>query len=121
MKLTEIAPDFVRSQTGTLLTILQHLAATLGQGDEGVKSAKVPMNSVINLMNNAGYSFNYGDFLQIYEVEPRIKGLVSNFNQQEITVGKEPEFVSHDQSVDTNKVVDQMAKSAAKDINAPMQ
>jgi hypothetical protein len=84
MRLVEFTPPFVRSQLGTLLTILQHLRATVGQGIEGSKSAKVPMASLINLMQHTGNSFSYGDFKQLYDTEPRVQALVSNFNQNEI-------------------------------------
>jgi hypothetical protein len=117
MKLLEIAPDFVRSQVGTLLTILQHLEATTGQGEEGVKTATVPMDAVIELMRNAGYSFTYGNFTQLYDSEPRVKALVSNFNEQEITIGHPPEATVNDQLVDPTQVVDKMAQKAAKNIN----
>jgi hypothetical protein len=117
MKLLEITPDFVRSQTGTLLTILQHLEATLGQGDSGVMTAKVPMDKVLSLMQNAGYGFNYGTFVQLYDQEPRIQALISNYNEQEITIGRAAEITSNDQSIDPTAKVDQMAQAAAKNIN----
>ena len=114
MRLMEITPDFVRSQLGTLLTILQHLRATVGHGIEGSKSAKVPMASVINLMQHTGNSFSYGDFKQLYDTEPRVQALVSNFNQNEITIGKELADISGPKDDNT---VERMAKSAAANIN----
>jgi hypothetical protein len=121
MKLLEIAPDFVRSQTGTLLTILQHLEATLGKGESGAMTAKVPMSAVINLMNNTGNHFSYGAFKDLYDTEPRIQQLVSNFNQDEITIGEPVEDMTGDQEVDGDQKVDQMAQKAAQNINQPVQ
>jgi len=121
MKLLEIAPDFLRGQVGTLLTILQHLEATLGQGDSGSMSATVPMSAVVNLMNNTGNHFSYGAFKQLYDAEPRIQEIVSNFNQNEITIGKSVEDMTGNQEVDADATVDAMAQKAAQDINQPVQ
>jgi hypothetical protein len=121
MKLLEIAPDFVRSQVGTLLTILQHLEATLGTGDSGQMTAKVPMSAIVNLMNNSGNHFSYGAFKQIYDTEPRVQALVSNMNQDEVTIGRPAEITSNDQSIDPTAKVDQMAQKAAQTINQPVQ
>jgi hypothetical protein len=119
MKLLEIAPDFLKSQTGILLTILQHLQATLGTGESGSMSATVPMSAIVSLMNNTGNHFSYGAFKELFNSEPRIQDLVSNFNQQEVTIGTPEEITSNDQTVDADQTVDQMAKKAAKDINQP--
>lgn len=121
MKLLEIAPDFLRGQVGTLLTILQHLESTLGQGESGAMTAKVPMSAVIKLMNNTGNHFSYGSFKELYDKEPRIKELVANFNQDEITIGREPEVTSNDQEADPAATVDAMAQKAAQNINQPVQ
>jgi len=117
MRLLEITPDFVRSQTGTLLTILQHLQATMGKGREGTQSVSVPMDAISNLMNNAGYSFNYADFLDLYNNEPRIAGLVANFNQDSVDLGKILDLGAPTDKQQDDQVVDKMAKSAAKAIN----
>lgn len=121
MKLLEIAPDFVRGQVGTLLTILQHLEATLGQGATGALSAKVPMAAIIELMNKSGNHFSYGAFKDIYDSEPRVQQIVSNFNEQEVTIGKPDEITNNDSSIDPTAKVDQMAQKAAQNINQPVQ
>ena len=121
MKLLEIAPDFLRGQVGTLLTILQHLESTLGHGESGAMTAKVPMSAVIKLMNNTGNHFSYGSFKHLYDTEPRIQALVSNMNQNEVTIGRPAEITSNDQSIDPTAKVDQMAQAAAQNINQPVQ
>ena len=121
MKLLEIAPDFVRSEVGTLLTILQHLEASLGHGESGALSATVPMDRIIALMNNSGNHFSYGAFKHLYDTEPRIQALVSNMNQNEVTIGRPAEITSNDQSIDPTAKVDQMAQAAAQNINPPVQ
>ena len=112
MKLLEIAPNFVNSQAGTLMTILQHLE------DKAGKVTKVPLSAVAKLMHNVGYTFSYDDLKYIYDNNPRIQDLISNFNQNEIVIGTpaEDEATSNNQS-DATKVVDKLAKSAAKEIN----
>jgi hypothetical protein len=117
MKLMEIAPDFLRSQIGTLLTILQHLEATQSQSQSGgPQSATIPMISVVKLMNNTGIPFSYEDFKQLYDTEPRIKELVANFNQDQITIGQ-PEPNVGTNTDNGEETVDRMAQKAAKSIN----
>jgi hypothetical protein len=111
MRLVEIAPSFVKGEMGTLMTILTHLKSKMGQG------TKVPMAAVSNLMSNVGYSLTYDDFKQMFDSNPELKKIVSNFNQQEITIGDDNADLPTDNSVDGEKKVDQLAKSAAKNIN----
>lgn len=105
MRLFEIAPDFTRSRAGVLLTILQHLSSKVGKG------AKIPLSSIVSLMNNIGYSFNYDDFKDLYDNVPAIKNLVGNFDQKEITLGVEPD-IDTKREPNSDKTVDRMAKKA---------
>ena len=108
MKLLEVAPDFVKSQAGILMTILQHLESKTKPG------TKIPMQNVIQLMNNAGYSFNFDEFISLYNNSQNLRELISNYNETSVTVGKEADPIpqADQQSADTN-TVDQMAKRAA--------
>ena len=81
MKLLEIAPNFVKTTTGTLLTILLHIKDSMGSG------SKIPMSAISNLMRNVGYNFTYDDFKQLYDSNEKVKQIVSNFNEEEVTVG----------------------------------
>lgn len=110
MRLIEVAPNFVQSQTGTFLTILRHLEDRLGKG------IKVPLPKIVKLMNNVGYSFSYDDLKDLYDRNPNIAELISNFNEKEVTIGKADDSVSSDEP-DSSQMVDKMAKSAAKKIN----
>ena len=113
MKLLEIAPNFVMGQTGTLMTILQHLESKLGRG------AKIPLNAVANLMRNVGYSMSYDDFKNMYDSDENLKNVVGNFNQNEITLGKADDIGDGEEAGD-EQTVDQMAQTAAKaNINQP--
>jgi hypothetical protein len=107
MKLLEVAPDFVKSQAGILMTILQHLESKTKPG------VKIPMQNIIKLMNNAGYSFNFQDFISLYNNSQNLRELISNYDETSLTVGKsaEPVKPADQQSADAN-TVDQMAKRA---------
>ena len=72
------------------------------------------MQNVIQLMNNAGYSFNFEDFISLYNNSQNLRELISNYNETSVTVGKEADPIpqADQQSADTN-TVDQMAKRAA--------
>jgi hypothetical protein len=113
MRLLEVAPDFVRSETGTLLTILQHVLNRHGTG------VKVPFQSVIGLMNNAGYSFSYDDFKSIYDSTPSVKNIIATFSETELTLKDADDAdvaATGDMGADAEKksnIVDKMAKSAA--------
>ena len=111
MKLLEIAPNFVMGQVGTLMTILQHLESKMGKGN------KVPMDAVSNLMRNVGYSFTYDDFKQMYDSNPNLQAIVGNFNMNDITIGPADDDITAGDSDAGPETVDQMAKSAAKNIN----
>jgi hypothetical protein len=112
MRLLEIAPNFTMSTAGTLLTILQHLKDKIGDG------SKVPMDAISALMRNVGYNFTYDDFKNLFDNNQDVKSFVSNFNEKEITLGKSDDTEpAADSSLDTEKIVDNMAKSAAKEIN----
>ena len=94
MKLLEVAPDFVRSEVGTLMTILQMLQNKVEPG------AKVPTQNIVNLMNNAGYPFNWRAIEGLKEKYPAIRDLISNADEDYITIGgeEEPEIPPPDES-----------------------
>ena len=81
MKLLEVAPDFVRSQVGTLMTILQYLQSKTEPG------TKIPMRNITNLMNNAGYSFNWEALEGLKKQFPALDDLIGDANEDYITIG----------------------------------
>ena len=114
MKLLEIAPNFVMGQTGTLMTILQHLESKMGKG------VNVPFHAIANLMRNVGFNITFDDFMNIYNTTDSIQKLVSGTpSETQITVGQSVADVQGDGEVDGDAKVNQMAQSAAKDINQP--
>jgi hypothetical protein len=114
MKLLEIAPNFVMGQTGTLMTILQHLESKMGKG------AKVPFQPIANLMRNVGYNLTFDDFMSMYNNDENLQKLVTGTpSENEITIGQNPTDIQGQGEVDGDAKVAQMAQNAAKDINQP--
>ena len=85
MKLLEVAPDFVRSQVGVLMTILQFLSNKTKPG------AKIPTPNVVNLMNNAGYPFDWRAIEGLKEKYPALDELIGSVDEKFISLGKEEE------------------------------
>ena len=108
MRLVEIAPEYNRSQAATLLTILDHIKSKVGNG------VNVPMDRVVQLMNNAGYPFNYEMLVDLYNNSTNIHEIIANFNDKTITIGKDQTPAPDDEDQDNKATVDQMAKHAAK-------
>jgi hypothetical protein len=81
MKLLEVAPDFVRSEVGSLMTILQMLQNKVEPG------TKIPMRNLTNLMNNAGYSFNWEALEGLKKQFPALDELIGDANEDYITIG----------------------------------
>jgi hypothetical protein len=111
MKLLEVAPDFVKSQAGVFMTILQYLESKTKPG------VQIPIANISKLMNNAGYSFSYENLQELIDSNPNIGEMISDYNNQHIVLGKESVADKEPDQADVEKqnaTVDQMAKSAAK-------
>jgi len=111
MKLLEVAPDFVRSQVGTLMTILQYLSSKTKTG------VQIPMANIAKLMNNAGYPFQAETLEELIKSNPALDELISNFNQDHIILGKESVANKEPSPDDAEKdaaTVDNMASKASK-------
>ena len=114
MKLLEVEPNFIMSQAGTVMTILQHLTSEMEHG------VKVPFNAISNLMRNVGYSLTFAEFMDMYNSNENVQKLVQGTpSENEITIGQDPVDVQGDGEVNGDAKVDAMAKSAAKGINQP--
>ena len=99
MKLLEVAPDFVRSQVGVLMTILQFLQNKTKTG------TKIPTQNVVNLMNNAGYPFDWRAIEGLKEKYPALDNLIGSVDENFITLGKEeePEMPPPDENQDMDQ------------------
>ena len=116
MKLLEVAPDFVKSQAGVLMTILQYLENKTKPG------IQIPMANIAKLMNNAGYSFNYDNLQELIQNTPAIDSMISDYSKDHIVLGKESIAAKEPDAADAEKqsaTVDNMAKSAAQSSVAP--
>jgi hypothetical protein len=96
MKLLEVAPDFVRSQVGTLMTILQYLQSKTETG------TKIPMQNITNLMNNAGYPFDWRALEGLKKKYKALDELIGNFDENSLTLGKSEDEVGDDMDDDMN-------------------
>jgi len=85
MKLLEVAPDFVRSEVGSLMTILQMLQNKVEPG------TKIPMQNITNLMNNAGYPFNWRALEGLKKKYKALDDLIGDFDEDSLTLGGEEE------------------------------
>jgi len=118
MKLLEVAPDFVKSQAGVLMTILQYLENKTKPGTQ------IPMANIAKLMNNAGYSFNYDNLQELIQSTPAIEGMISNYNKDHIVLGKESVANKEPDEAEAEKqssTVDNMASRASQASALPPQ
>ena len=111
MKLLEVAPDFVRSQVGTLMTILQYLQSKTKDG------TKIPMNNVTNLMNNAGYPFDWRALDGLKKEYPALDELIGDYDEDSLTIGKSDEPEEEDAGMGMEEPA---AGEEQPDMNAPL-
>ena len=64
------------------MTILQYLQSKTEPG------TKIPMRNITNLMNNAGYSFNWEALEGLKKQFPALDELIGDANEDYITIGK---------------------------------
>ena len=114
MRLTEVAPNFIMSEVGTLMTILKHIESKMGKG------ASVPFQPIANFMRNVGYSLTFDDFMQLYNNDENLQKLVTGVpSENEITINSDVPDIQGDGEENADATVDQMAQGAAKNINQP--
>jgi hypothetical protein len=116
MKLLEVAPDFMRSEAGVFMTILQLLQSKTKPG------VKIPIANISKLMNNAGYAFSYDNIKELIEKNPALDDMISDYSKDFIVIGKESIANKEPDEKDAEKqasTVDKMAKSAAKNPTQP--
>lgn len=99
---------------GVLITLLQFLK---NKGDQHSGAIRVPMQSVIAMMQNAGLSFDYTNLEQLAKKSDTVKNLIKSFNKDEIivkTLADEPQAGDMgDTGPGDEKTVSRMAKKAA--------
>lgn len=108
MRLYEVADRF----SSDLTTILRNL---LGRGNAKYSSQHLTYFALSNLMKNLGYgAVSFEDFSKIYDDHPEIQTLVSDFDQDGITLSTNTDVANSTGPKDMEapsggKTVDQMA------------
>jgi len=104
------------SLTTNLLPVLMFLKK---RSEDKELSPKLHTNSLIQLVQNAGdTTFNYETLVNAYENNESVKELISDFNEEEITLTSDSEEAekgrreSEPKDKDPQKTVAQMAKKA---------
>ena len=112
MRLTEVAPNFVMSEVGTLMTILKHIEGKMGKG------TSVPFQPIANFMRNVGYNLTFDDFMQLYNNDENLQKLISGVpSENEITINSDVPDIQGDGEENADAMVDKMAQTAAKKVN----
>lgn len=83
MRLFEIAPQRTEGPEPVLMAILSYLK---GKGDQKSTGIRVPMSSVLALMQNAGQAISYQDLELLRQKNQTISNLIKNINQDEVVI-----------------------------------
>lgn len=83
MRLFEIAPQRTQGPEPVLMAILSYLK---GKGDQRASGVRVPMSSVIALMQNAGQSITYYEIEDLMKKNQTISNLIKSIDQDEIII-----------------------------------
>ena len=113
MRLFEIAPQRTQGPEPALMAVLSYLK---GKGDQRASGVRVPMSSVIALMQNAGQSVSYDQIQDLKDKNNTINNLIKSMDEDEIilnthnidAVSDNPEYQPGDE-----QDVAMMAKRAA--------
>lgn len=113
MRLFEISPQRTQGPEPVLMAILSYLK---GKGDQRASGVRVPMSSVIALMQNAGQYITYPEIQDLMTKNQTINNLIKSIDQDEIiintrnddAVSDNPEYQPGDE-----QDVEMMAKRAA--------
>lgn len=114
MRLVEIAKSRVEGPENNLIALLGYLKS---KGDQRSTGIKVPMSSVIALMQNTGQNISYEELEALRQKSPAIRNLIKSVNQDEVIIntnssdelGDDPaQFMPGDE-----QDVEMMAKRAA--------
>jgi hypothetical protein len=83
MRLFEIARQRTEGPEPVLMAILSYLK---GKGDQKSTGIRVPMSSVLALMQNAGQTISYADLESLRQQNQTIGNLIKNISQDEIVI-----------------------------------
>lgn len=83
MRLCEIAKSRVEGPENNLIALLGYLKS---KGDQRSTGIKVPMSSLIALMQNTGQSMSYEELEALRQKNQAIKNLIKSVNADEIII-----------------------------------
>lgn len=83
MRLFEISPSRIEGPEPVLMAILSYLK---GKGDQSASGIRVPMSSVLALMQNAGQPITYYEIESLMNRNQTLKGLIKDIDQNSITI-----------------------------------
>jgi type II secretory pathway component PulC len=115
MRLFEISPTRMNGPENNLIALLGYLKS---KGDQRAAGIKVPMSSVIALMQNTGQNVSYTDIEALRQNNTAIQNLIKSVNKDEIILNTntDDEMASsgEDNFLPGDEMdVEQMAKRAA--------
>ena len=82
--------------------------------DNEKESSTMSWDAIQNYMSNMGHSMDYNQFKAMYDQKPELKSLVSDFNDQGVTINTTADAPMADEPVEIppDEKVSQMAKRA---------
>ena len=117
MRLFEIAPPRTEGPEPVLMAILSYLK---GKGDQRATGIRVPMTSVLALMQNAGQPITYYELESLKNKNQTLQGLIKDMDQSSITLNTHTVDSEEGEEADAQfqpgdqKDVEHMAQRAAK-------
>lgn len=110
MRLFEIEPSRLEGPENNLIALLGYLKS---KGDQRAAGVKIPMSSVIALMQNTGQNISYDEIEALRQKNDAIKNMIKSVNKDEIILNTGDEESSGDTFEPGNENdVEQMAKRA---------
>ena len=117
MRLLEISSERSQSTEGTLATLLQFLLGKADMpeiGDKSVKQVRVPIETILGLMKNAGVPFSYQDLDAAVKKSSMVKNLIKSMDPQSLVIKAEPSDMNTDIKPGDETDIAKMASRASK-------
>lgn len=83
MRLVEIATTRIEGPENNLIALLGYLKS---KGDQRSSGIKVPMSSIIALMQNTGQNISYQEIEALRQKNSAIQNLIKSVNQDEVVI-----------------------------------
>lgn len=93
MRLVEIANTRIEGPENNLIALLGYLKS---KGDQRSVAIKVPMSSIVALMQNTGQNISYEEIEKLRQTNKAVQNLIKSVNQDEVIINTH----TNDDSVD---------------------